>query len=73
MLIEMTKDIKYDLESIGSEATTKDHQLEFVKHFTEIVQFHNDAKQLSVLSLKLLTKISYLKFFRIKSIRLFLD
>lgn len=44
MLIWMPKDIKRGLQSINEKATAKQ---EIMHEFTEIIQFHYDAKQLS--------------------------
>lgn len=60
MVISMTKDIKYSLHSINKKA--KANRTGIVKKFTDIIQFHSNAKQLSFLStqiIHLLTSFSF--------------
>lgn len=47
MLISMTKDIKHDLHAINKKSKIKDHQPDILHHFTELIQYHSDAKLLS--------------------------
>lgn len=49
MAISMTKDIKYSLCSINkkAKAKAKANRIDIMEPFTETVQFHSNAKQLS--------------------------
>lgn len=47
-LLSMIEDIKCDLETINRNAKTRKNQIEIVKQFSEIVQFHSNVLQLSI-------------------------
>lgn len=48
MLTSMTEDIIHDLHSINKKTKIQLSQLEFLNHFTELIQHHSDAIQLKI-------------------------
>lgn len=52
MSISLTEDLKCDLESLNKYTISKNDRIGIFTHFCQFVQFHSDAKQLSVILAK---------------------
>lgn len=69
MLILTTKDFKHDLKSINRQLKKKENRVEIAEHFTKLIRFHSDIKELSLVFIFFIKPYEHIYYTYIESER----